>query len=147
MSTSSEKAVTTFKETFNCAQAVIAAFCEDFAMDRATALRVATAFGGGMAGMGLTCGAVTGAYMVIGLKHGRTDAADHTPAEKASATVQEFNKRFLARNKSIACRELLGVDTSTPEGKAYALEMNLREKVCAKAVRDAAEVLEELFSE
>jgi len=38
-------------------------------LDRETALKVAGAFGAGMARTGGTCGSVTGALMVIGLKY------------------------------------------------------------------------------
>lgn len=51
----------------NCAQAILSTYCEAFGLERNLALRLAQGFGGGMAHMGKTCGAVTGAYMVLGL--------------------------------------------------------------------------------
>ena len=61
-----ERAVALFKEGFNCSQAVLAAYGEQFELKQELALRVAGAFGGGMGRMGETCGAVTGAIMVRG---------------------------------------------------------------------------------
>ena len=49
----------------NCAQSVLTAFSDELGLDRNTALRLARGFGGGMGRTGKTCGAVTGAYMVI----------------------------------------------------------------------------------
>jgi C_GCAxxG_C_C family probable redox protein len=59
-----EIAVASFKAGLGCSQAVLSAFGPGLGLDRPTALRVAAAFGGGMARMGQTCGAVSGALMV-----------------------------------------------------------------------------------
>ncbi|MBN2225228.1 MAG: C_GCAxxG_C_C family protein [Deltaproteobacteria bacterium] len=69
-------AVAAFSEGFSCSQAVLSAFSEEPGLDRATALKISTAFGGGMASLGLTCEAVMGALMVIGLKNGGTGMAE-----------------------------------------------------------------------
>ena len=63
-----EVAVDCFEEGFNCSQAVVSAFAPELGLDRETALRVAAAFGGGMGRTGETCGAVSGALMVIGMQ-------------------------------------------------------------------------------
>ncbi len=109
------------------------------------ALRVAGAFGAGMGRMGETCGAVTGAFMVIGLKHGKTRAGDDDAREKTYALVQEFVERFRERNRTLICRELLGYDLGTPEGREAVAEQNLFLTVCPKFVRDAVEILEALL--
>lgn len=46
-------------------------FASDLGIDEKTALKISSGFGGGMA-CAETCGAVTGAYMVIGLKNGHS---------------------------------------------------------------------------
>jgi C_GCAxxG_C_C family probable redox protein len=114
-------------------------------LDEQTAFRVACGFGGGCARLGLTCGAVTGAYMVIGLKYGKAKADDNDAKEKTYAFVQEFSKQFIERNKSLNCTELLGCDLGTPEGRTKAKEQNLIVTICEKLVRDAAEILEEIL--
>ena len=67
MSEKSEQAVERFKRGFNCSQAVLGSYCREFGLDCEQAFRIATGFGGGMR-MAETCGAVTGAFMVLGLK-------------------------------------------------------------------------------
>ena len=71
-----DTAVSGFKEGFNCAQSVLSAFSEELGLTRETALKIACPFGGGMARQAETCGAVTGAFMVIGLKYGQASKAD-----------------------------------------------------------------------
>jgi len=139
-----EIAVASFKAGLSCSQAVLSAFAPGLGLDRQTALRVAAAFGGGMARMGQTCGAVSGALMVIGLKHGHVAAQDKAAKEKTYALVREFVDQFRARNGSLLCRELLGYDIGTPEGMQLILEKGLTASICPRLVRDAAEILERL---
>jgi len=114
-------------------------------LDRETALRIAGAFGAGMARTGETCGSVTGALMVIGLKYGKTRTDDDDSRERAYALAQEFMDAFRERNSSLLCRELLGVDVSTPEGIAEVRRKDLFRTVCPKFVKDAGEILEAML--
>jgi C_GCAxxG_C_C family probable redox protein len=136
-----------FKEGFSCSQAVLSACSERFGLDREMALRVAGAFGGGMARTGGTCGAVTGAFMVIGLKHGKTKADDNNAREKTYELAKEFTARFVERNKSIVCKELLGHDLSTPEGREAVKEKKLATTICPKFVQDAVEIVVDIVKE
>lgn len=98
-----------------------------------------------MARLGETCGAVTGGFMVIGLKHGKTKADDDAARERTYALAQELTRRFRARNGTIQCRELLGHDLSTEEGRDAVAEQNLFVTRCPKFVLDAGEILEEIL--
>ena len=140
-----ELAVSCFKEGFSCSQALLSTHATQFGLNREIALKVAGAFGGGMGHMGETCGAVTGALMVIGLKYGKTIAEDRQSQEKTDSLVKEFVGRFKSRNGSIVCRELLGCDLSTPEGVSIAKEKKLRDTLCTKYVQDAAGIIEQLL--
>ena len=140
-----ELAVSCFREGFMCSQALLSTYGPQFSLDREIALRIADGFGGGMARMGETCGAVTGAFMVIGLKYGRTAVEDMQAHEKTYNLVSEFVRRFQSRNESIVCRELLGCDISTPEGLNSARDKNLFTTICPKYVRDAAEIVEDIL--
>jgi C_GCAxxG_C_C family probable redox protein len=140
-----EEAVECFKQTFSCSQAVFSAYAPEFGIDMETALKIAGAFGGGIAHMGETCGAVTGAFMVIGLKYGKTRAEDEPAKEKTYQVVREFVEKFKSRNGSIVCRELTGCDMSSPEGLQTFKEKNILKTHCTKFVRDAAEIVEKLI--
>jgi C_GCAxxG_C_C family probable redox protein len=139
-----ERAVSCFKETFSCSQAILSTYGPELGLEKEIALKVAGAFGGGMARMGEVCGAVTGAFMVIGLKHGKIKVEDEEAKEKTYLIVREFVERFKSRNGSIKCRELLGYDISTLEGIKLIKEKKLFYTICVKYVRDAAEIIEEL---
>jgi hypothetical protein len=65
--------------------------------------------------------------------------------EKTYELAQELTNRFIKRNGTIVCRELLGHDLRTEQGRDAVAEQNLFMKRCPKFVRDAAEILEELL--
>ena len=141
-----ESARATFRKGFNCSQSVLAAFAEEFGLDPVMAYRVAAAFGGGMGHMGETCGAVTGAFMVIGLKYGLT-VADGTQSHKeAFHQVQKFAEKFKAINGSIVCREILGVDINDHDAFRAAVKNGIPQKICPKLVQDAADIVEGLLA-
>lgn len=140
-----DEALKCFNEGFNCAQAVICTYCEPLGLDKKTALKVSCGFGAGMGRMGDTCGAVAGAYLLIGLKHGKSEKDDNQSKEKTYELVQEFSKRFKQRNGSTVCRELIQADF---QNDAPQKVMKQVKTVCPKMVRDACEIVEELlFSE
>lgn len=88
--------------------------CQELGIESELVPRIASAFGGGIGGTGAVCGAVVGASLAIGLRHGRDDASQ--PREGTWALAQEFRRRFEAEMGHICCRELTGMDLSTPEG-------------------------------
>jgi len=138
-----EVAVARFGKGHSCAQAVFSAFAEQIGMDYPTAVKLTAGFGGGM-GMGGVCGAVSGAYLAIGLKFG---GVDPKAKEQTAKLARQFAQRFKAQHRALNCRELLGCDTSTPEGRKIAKEKNLHDTVCTGVVRDAAKILNELLGQ
>ena len=95
--------------------------------------------------MGETCGAVTGAFMAIGLKYGMTQAKDEAARDKTYKLAHEFANRFKERHRSIICRELLGYDLSKPEERKAAYDKGLFTSLCPQFVRDAVEIVEQLL--
>ena len=139
-------AVDCFEEGFNCSQAVVSAFAPELGLDRETALRVAAAFGGGIGRSGETCGAVSGALMVVGLSFGQPTSGDEQAKEKTYELAREFLEAFGARHDGcVKCKELLGYDIKTPEGLQMARENDLFKTLCPKFVRDAAETVEQML--
>jgi C_GCAxxG_C_C family probable redox protein len=112
-----------------------------FGLDRETALRIAAGFAGGMRMAG-TCGVVTGALMVLGLKHATAECNTVKGRAPVYAAFKEFREHFETRNRTSVCRDLLDCDIGTPEGMQAAKERGLYKTVCPRVVRDAAEVLE-----
>ncbi len=140
-----EKAAGKFETGLSCSQSIFSSYGPDYGIDEQSALKIATAFGGGMAHMANTCGAVTGALMVLGLVYGRSTVEDEAAKEKTYELVREFVERFMKKHGSIMCRELLGYDMSTPEGEQKIEELGLTAERCPGFVRTAAEILEALL--
>jgi C_GCAxxG_C_C family probable redox protein len=142
--TRAEEAESLFNSGMNCCQAVLMTFAETYGLSRNDAMRLGSGFGGGMGRMGETCGALTGAYMAIGLAHPRPNRQS---AEPSAQLVQKLNWQFCKKHGSSACRQLLGEDISTPEGHERAKEQKLFQTICPKLVHDAAEIVETLLKE
>ena len=142
---SQETAQTLFHTGFSCSQSVLAAFAEQFGLEQQAALKVASAFGGGMVHSGATCGAVSGALMVIGLRYGSASAEDKAVKDHTYAMGQEFLRRFKALHGETTCQGLLGYHIGTIEGMQQAREQGLFKERCPVFVRDAAMILEEML--
>lgn len=140
-----EQAVSCLKGGFNCSQSILSTYGDLFGLSNDIALKISTAFGGGMARLGETCGAITGALMVIGLKYGKVKHYDDIAKEKTYEIARVYINRFKSLNGTIKCKELLNCDISTPEGMNLAKEKNLFNTICPKMVRDSAEILEKLL--
>lgn len=106
---------------YNCAQAVLCTYADIAGIDEETAMRLAAPFGAGMGNMEGTCGAITGAGLVLGL-------ANERPSTRQ---MRQIMNKFQERNGATQCKLLKGVGTGEV----------LRE--CSDCVADAAEFLEE----
>jgi C_GCAxxG_C_C family probable redox protein len=129
----------------NCSQAVLSSFCDEFGLESNLALKLAQGFGGGMGRAGKTCGAVTTAYMVLGLSQVKSSENPRENIEKTYALVQEFNRKFEALHGSVTCKELIGYDLGTPEGLAEARDREVFISVCPEFVSDSVKILETLL--
>ena len=120
------------------------AVCQARGIQLDVAPRIATAFGGGIAGSGATCGALVGAMMALGLHLGR-ESAETDPAGINGPARQIFD-RFQAEMGSVCCRDLTGVDLRTTEGRKQHYESGGRERVCLRAAPLAARLAEEVLT-
>jgi len=140
-----EEARKQFEKGFLCAPAVLSTYSEQIGLEKALALKVACGFGAGIGRMGRTCGAVTGAVMVIGLTHGQVNLADEESREKTYTLVKEFIDKFTALHGSIECRELIGYDLSDSGELKSARESGVFQSKCPGFVYDAARILEDVL--
>ena len=142
-----DKAQELFLQGYSCAQAVVIAFGDVTGLPADTAARMASSFGGGMGRLREVCGAVSGAFLVLGLAEGYADPADRAAKARHYARVQQFAQRFRARNGSIVCRELLGLPGGEAPQPAERTADYYRKRPCAKLVYDAAEILDGMLAE
>ena len=106
----SKKAGELFREGYNCAQSVFCAFADDLGLDFETALKLSSSFGGGMGRLREVCGAVSAMFMIAGLKYGYTTPNNDNIKAEHYTRIQKLAEEFKKRNKTIICRELLGLD-------------------------------------
>lgn len=131
-----------FNNGFDCSQAILSSYCEEFGLDKELAMKLSCGLAAGMSRLGETCGAVTGAYLLIGLIHGKYLPYDNEAKEKTFELVQEFERQFVERNKSTNCYELLDVDLRNGDKQIAFKQVK---GICPKLVKDAAEILESIL--
>ena len=140
-----DRAGSLFSQGFSCSQAVCTAFSGELGFEREQALRISSAFGGGMGHNDEICGVVSGGLMVIGMKYGRVRADDLAAKEKCYGLAGDFFREFKRKHGSIRCTDLLGCDLSTAEGVKEAREKDLFTTRCLELVKDAASIIDHLL--
>lgn len=147
MSVHSESAKELFAKGYNCSQSVVLAFCDETGLDPETALKISSSFGGGMGRLREVCGAVTGMFIVLGLLYGYSDPLDRAAKTEHYELIQSVAMRFKEKNKSLICRDLLGLtvekDSPVP---AERTEAYYNERPCLNLVGFAAELLDEYIN-
>lgn len=142
---SQQKAIDYFRKHFNCAQSVFTVFGTESGLTEDQCLKIACGFGAGMGRQQYTCGALTGAIMAVGLKHGKATGDPEEKKTNMYALTRELFTEFRKLNGSTCCRELLeGLDINDLEDHRKIVELRLFEIKCEKYVRDAV-VLAEIF--
>ena len=136
-----------FTEGYNCAQSVFAAFHEEMGMDEKEALRLSSAFGGGMGRLREVCGAVSGMFMVLGALYGYDDAKNDEAKKLLYTRVQNFANEFKSEYGTIICRELIGAEgaqkpTPTPRNPEF-----YEKRPCTAFVVSAARIMSEFIEE
>ena len=127
-----EKAEALFRSGMNCSQSVFCAYADEFGMDEETAAKVSCGLGGGVGRTREVCGAVTGATLVLGMRHGPDKNVVYP-------IVQDFIEKFKSECGSVVCRELLAGTGATSGGKPdERTEEYYRKRPCVELVKLAA---------
>lgn len=99
---------------YNCAQAVSCAFSDLTELDEKTIFRMTEGLGLGMGSTDGTCGAISAAAVLSGIKLS-TCNLDAPDSKKVSyACSKTCLDTFKEQNGSLVCRDLKGLDTGTP---------------------------------
>lgn len=148
MSNHAELARELFMQGYNCAQAVVCAFCDVTGLEIDAAARMASSFGGGLGRLREVCGTVSGAALVLGIVRGYADPEDYAAKKAHYALVQDFARRFREANGNIVCRELLkgigATEGGTPEART---EAYYKKRPCPNLAYCAAEILDEMLKD
>ncbi len=139
-----EHAIKGFYNGLNCAQSVIYAYSEDLTINESDALQIAAGFGGGMGKMQDTCGAVTGAFMVLGLLNGKTISDNKQLKDHTNRNIQDFSEKFQQMHQTLYCRSLLKCDLTSDKGREYYNQHNLKSNICSQCIADAIDIVAEI---
>ena len=141
------KAGELFLGGYNCAQAVVVAYCDLTGLSESFAAKMASSFGGGMGRMREVCGAVSGMLMVAGLLYGYEEPGENDCNKKALyKEVQALAGQFREEVGSIVCREILKNPPSDPAPSPRTQEY-YRQRPCARMVYLAAHILDRYIEE
>ncbi len=142
-----EKAIHSFYNGMNCAQAVITAYADHLKFDPDMALSVSAGFGGGMGKLQKTCGAVTGSFMVLGIYNSKRHVENIDARNASNEMIQKFTVDFTALYGSLDCKALLNCDFTTEEGEKEFKDLDLKKNVCSKCISDSIKLIEVLTKE
>ncbi len=120
-----QKALENYQNGCNCAQAILKTFATELELNEDIAMKMASSLGSGMY-TGETCGAVSAAFIALGLKHGGSESDKRKMVLKK---VKEYESEFKEKNHSLNCKELKTV----------------YKKDCKELVKDSAKLLEDLL--
>jgi C_GCAxxG_C_C family probable redox protein len=141
-----DKAIDYFRNSFNCSQSVFTVFGKDYGLSENDCLKIGCAFGAGMGRQQLTCGAVTGALLALGLKYGKAYGDSEDKKRETYMKTREFFTEFIRINGSSSCRELLnGLDINDADDYQKIIDQNLFVTHCEKYVTDAVEIAGEMI--
>lgn len=132
MTERAERAQQLHNQGYNCAQAVVCAYCDQFGLDEETAYRMAEGFGLGM-GLMEVCGALSAAFMLTGVQGSKGTAYPGATKGQTYKTTKALAAAFKEKNGTYLCRELKGVT----DGKVR--------RPCSGCIEDACNLIEEIL--
>ena len=127
-------AVEQFDRGYNCAEAMLLTLAPGAMVEPQ---RAGTAFGGGIARRGLTCGCLTGCAVAVGLRLGRTSPDDKDTKELVYRVVNDVFRRVEEEFGTLECRKLTGLDFNQENPQAELDRVHA--EVCTKLVRFVAD--------
>ncbi len=137
-----EKAEQLFFEGYACAQSVLLTYCEKYNLDKETAKKISSTFGGGMGRLRKKCGALTGAFMVLGLEYGNVAPNDMEKKLHAYRLVRKLTKRFKDMHDETNCSALLKKYSNPDEIS----KRTHHKTICHKLVYDTVNILDEIMA-
>ena len=137
-----------FESGGNCAQSVFAAFADLTGYAYEDALRISSAFGGGIGRLRETCGAVSGGVLVIGCLYGYSDLPGSDAKAEGYRKTQQYVKAFEQATGSMWCHELLGLETWPEDPKpSERTAQYYAARPCGGIIEAGGRVLDELIEQ
>lgn len=129
------------EEGYNCAEGVLWGVSQALKLD--IPVSSVTGFGGGVAGTGSVCGALSGAIVAVSTYVDRTEPDDVEGKDKAMALSRKINDDFVEQMGTQLCYEILGaMPGSQPPKPGEGINPK-----CVKAVEEAVKIALEVVWE
>lgn len=93
---------------FNCAQSVACTYADLVGCDEETMFKMTEGLGLGMGGMQGTCGALSGACVLAGMKNSGGDLQNPTTKGQTYQLSREIVARFQQRAGATICKDQIG---------------------------------------
>lgn len=133
MKTRIDETIKKHNKGYNCAQAVACTYSDLVGLDEETIFKLTEALGAGMGNMEGTCGAVSGACILAGLKNSSGNLELPNSKGKTYKLSRAILDSFKEQNGSVICKELKGTET----GKIL--------RPCEECIKDAARIAEKIL--
>lgn len=131
-----------FNSGYNCCESVVLAVCDYLEIDKEMPLKISTPFGSGMSKNSSNCGALSAAFIAMGMKNGRSSNEESRDPSYIPADII-FNK-FKKEHQSVSCGDITGLNMRDPEVMAQNKE-RLHKEICGPIVRQVTDwILEEI---
>ena len=139
------KAAELFLQGYNCAQAIAGGFAEGVGLDFETAIKLASSFGGGMGGLREVCGALSGAFIILGTKYGYDSPTDAKAKAEHYQLIQTFAGKFKEKWNTILCRDLMKKLSDEKDSIFCDKSEEYKCRPCLVIVEDVGVILEEFL--
>ena len=141
-----DRAEELFRQGYNCSQSVFAAFSDLVGLTTEEAAKMVSPFGAGFGKLREVCGAVSGMFMIAGLKFGYSSNDDLDAKACHYKLIQDLAEEFKQKHDTIICRELLGIvsDGFVPSKRT---EEYYKTRPCEECIATAARITAKILYE
>lgn len=129
-----KKAMEAYESGHTCSQAVFMAYIDEMNMDKEVGYRIMEGFGGGCGGLQEVCGALSGAFAVVGYYFSDGEIEGGKSKKDTYKKIREVAEMFKNEYRGITCRDVLHGE------KPKALQ-------CRTKIKDTILILENILQE
>lgn len=133
-----------FLANYNCAQSTLAGVLSAKGRAYEDRVRLAGAFGAGIAQTGGMCGAITGVLMAFGLLIQQKEDIGAWKAEVADIS-KEYIRRFSSEFSETNCSALAGCDMTVAANRKAFHDEGGRDRICTPMVKIGVEIALEIL--
>ncbi len=142
MNSNEQTARDNFTKGYNCAQSVFLTYAHKYGIDKETALKLTSSFGGGMGRLREVCGAVSAMFMIAGLEKGYTESDNDEVKAQHYTLIQNLASKFKEKHGTIICRELLGLDGEDNPIPSKRTSQYYSERPCEEFIADVCKIID-----